>query len=355
MANLRDIKRRINSVVSTQQITRTMEMVATAKIRRATERIVQATPYATAMASVLQSVARRTRKPKNPLLLQHSKTSNIIVIVVSSDRGMAGGFNSSVLRTAEHFIAEMTERQIGCEIIACGSKAAAYYRDRSTPVAFDMRGNSADPTIIDAQRIASFVIDSYTSGKSDQVVMFYNHARNVADQEIRLEQVLPITQLDNDFQFGEEWESMMEGGSARVIASRVKEGVGDIERSEMTAEDVADATISRLTNGTNGTDQQEESSDEDDQIVQRYEFEPSATVVLNSLLPDFVKIRIFHALLDSAAGEQGARRKAMKSATDNATEMIDTLMRLYNRARQGAITTEITEIVGGAAALEETY
>jgi len=328
VANLRDIKRRINSVVSIQQITRTMEMVATAKIRRATERIVAATPYASAMAEVLQSVARQTKNPKNPLLLRHAEIKRIIVVVIASDRGMAGGFNSAILRTAENFIMEMHERGVECEIIACGSKTNSYFRERNTPTALNLRGNSADPTIVDAQRIASYVIDSYTNKTCDQVVMFYNHARNVADQELRLEQILPITSLDTGFQFGEEWDSMFYDEGAKAIASRAMEKQAAVSGQARMVYD-------------------------EDEIRMNYEYEPSAAVVLNALLPDYVKTRIYHALLDSAAGEQGARRKAMKAATDNANEMIETLMRQYNRARQSAITTEITEIVGGAAALED--
>jgi F-type H+-transporting ATPase subunit gamma len=363
VANLRDIQRRINSVVSTQQITRTMEMVATAKIKRATDRIVAATPYSSAMAEVLRSVARRTRKPNNPLLLLHESVKRIIVIVITSDRGMAGGFNSTVLRTTDNFVADMTSRGIECEIVTCGSKASAYFRTRNIPVTMTMRASSADPTIVDASRIASFVVDGYTREKCDQVLMFYNHARNVADQELRLEQVLPITQLDREFELGGEWESLLHDEVTQSSGSQkplVNDGIHSTRSwSSGGAEDlgITPSVAARVAVG-DVRDRMESALGQsrlagDETIYQNYEFVPSATAVLNILLPDYVKTRIYHALLDSAAGEQGARRKAMKSATDNATEMINTLMRLYNRARQGAITTEITEIVGGAAALED--
>ena len=329
MANLRDIKKRISSVTSTQQITRTMEMVATAKIRRATDRIVAATPYATAMAEVLKSVADRTAKPRNPLLLTHPTLSKVIVIVIASDRGMAGGFNSLVLRSADRFITQMQDYDISCDIVACGRKADAYFKYRKLPVALTLRGNSADPSIADAGLIASYVIDSYTKDQTDQVIMFYNHAKNVADQVLRLEQVLPITQLGIDQETDVDWNKIFADESANTAAHGTGEKISEAKNHARLAQ--VQATI-------------EENP---------YEYAPSATAVLDVLLPDYVKTRIYHALLDSAAGEQGARRKAMKSATDNANEMISTLLRMYNRARQGAITTEITEIVGGAAALED--
>jgi len=368
VANLRDIQRRINSVVSTQQITRTMEMVATAKIKRATDRIVAATPYSAAMVEVLQSVARRTRKPDNPLLTPHQSVNKIIVIVIASDRGMAGGFNSSVLRTAENFIAGMGERGIACELVTCGSKANNYFRPRETPIVLNMNAASSDPTIVDAQRIASFVIKSYTGGNCDQVVMFYNHARNVADQELRLEQVLPITSLDKDFEYGEQWEAMLHNeaeeiaalhasnttssirSSSDTVAPRHDSGDGDGQAQETSV--VVKVAVGDTRERMNEALENAKNVVQEENIL-NYEFVPSATAVLSMLLPDYVKTRIYHALLDSAAGEQGARRKAMKSATDNATEMINTLMRIYNRVRQSAITTEITEIVGGATALED--
>ena len=329
MANLRDIKRRINSVTSTQQITHTMEMVATAKIRRATDRIVASTPYASAMAEVLHSVARHTKDPKNPLLKRYDSLDRIVVIVVASDRGMAGGFNSSVLHSAENFLWSMASHGVFCEIIACGRKADAYFKYRNMKTVMTLNGSSADPTIVDAQRIASYCIDRYVNDKIQQVILFYNHAKNVADQVLHLEQVLPIIHLDFAEEPDVEWNEPYDDESAKTASFGVSEALQTATES------------SQLQHNTSLLDNNP------------YEFDPSAAAVLDTLLPDYVKIRIYHALLDSAAGEQGARRKAMKSATDNADEMIATLMRMYNRARQSAITTEITEIVGGAAALED--
>ncbi|MDR1713415.1 MAG: ATP synthase F1 subunit gamma [Coriobacteriales bacterium] len=328
MPSLRDIQKRITSVQSTKQITRTMEMVATAKIRRATDRIIAATPYAMAMVEVLQALARRTSGYENPLLAEHAEVKRVAVIVVVSDRGLAGGFNSNVLRAADRFIAGCQANGVACDIVACGKKAIAYFNYRKLPVALSFKDLSADPTVDEAREIASYVIDGYNSGNLDQVVLFYNHAKNVADQVQRTEQVLPILKVAYH-EVGEgEGEATYLDESAKAAAAGAAE---KMEAARKAAEAVSQA----------------------DEVGGDFDFEPSTEAVLNELLPAYVQTRIYHALLDSAAGEQGARRKAMKSATDNATEMVTTLTRIFNRARQGAITTEITEIVGGAAALEE--
>ena len=328
MPALRDIKKRITSVQSTKQITRTMEMVATAKIRRATDRIVAATPYAVAMVEVLQTVARLSSGTENPLLSTTNDSNRIAVIVVVSDRGLAGGFNSNVLRAADKFIARMRLAGLECDLITCGKKALGYFNYRKLPISLSFRDLSADPTIDQARQIASFVIDSYVNNKIDQVVIFYNHAKNVADQVLTTEQILPIGTIEvHEVGEGEE-EAVYLDESAKAAAAGASE---KMKRARRAAEDVSSAQ----------------------EMAGYFEYEPSMEAVLDELLPAYVQTRIYHALLDSAAGEQGARRKAMKSATDNATEMVSTLTRIYNRARQGAITTEITEIVGGAAALED--
>ena len=328
MPNLRDIKRRIDSVESTKQITRTMEMVATAKIRRSTDRIVSATPYAMAMVEVLETIASRTTTPASPLLEVHPEIKRIAVIVVTSDRGLAGGFNSNVLRAADRYMNVQRAEGIECDIIACGKKAIAYFKYRKLPVVLSYRDLSADPQVSQAREIASFAIEGYTTEKIDQVVIFYNHTKNVADQVVTTEPILPIEKVEHH-EIGEDEDSfahMDEGtkAAAHLVSSALKE-------AKKSARTLSSAS----------------------ELMGEFEYEPSTKAVLEALLPAYVETRIYHALLDSAAGEQGARRKAMKSATDNATEMVTTLTRVYNRARQGEITTEITEIVGGAAALED--
>ncbi|MCH4221050.1 MAG: ATP synthase F1 subunit gamma [Eggerthellaceae bacterium] len=308
MPNLHDIERRINSVNSTKQITRTMQMVAAAKIRRASQRVVEATPYAESMAEMLGDVAQRVGGSENALLQTHDDIKNVLVIAVVSDRGLAGGFNSNILRHVEKTINAETAQGRNVRIIACGKKAISFFNFRKVGLDMVFKDMSADPTIEEAASIAAKAIDEYESGECDKVVLVYNHTLNAAEQKLTQEEILPID-------------------SERFAHKQ------DLSKAE--SEGVTSA-------------EEDDTSLEGDVI-----FEPSADSVLDTLLPAYVKTMIYHALIDSAAGEQGARRTAMQSATDNANEMVDTLNRYYNRVRQGAITTEINEIVGGAAALED--
>lgn len=299
MANLRDIKKRIGSVQSTKQITRTMEMVATAKIRHATERITAADPYSQAMAKTLSSIAAQTDSAvAHPLLEAHEAKKTCIAIAVVSDRGLAGGFNSSILRDVDRYRKANDEAGIATDIIVCGKKGVSYFTYRNVEPVLVFKDLSSDPTLREAREISSYVRKRFLDGTADEVKVFYNHARNAADQDLREEVILPISAED-------------------LVKGSEEDAEGEVA------------------------------------IVTPPDFEPSAEAVLDRLLPAYVETMVYHALIDSAAAEQGARRKAMKSATDNATEMVETLDRLYNRVRQGAITTEITEIVGGAAALED--
>ncbi len=293
MPNLRDIKKRIDSVHSTQQITRTMEMVATAKIKKAQERIESARPYALAMVEVLGNVARYVSGASHPLLETHPERKRALVIAVTSDRGLAGAFNSNILRLTEDIIRRERAGGVETDIIAVGKKALGYFRYRGVEPVAGYRDISDKPTFADAKSIASHVIGAYSASDLDVVYVVFNHFKNVAEQRPETHQLLPI------------------------------------ERSVI------------------------ESAEKELQVRPEYLFLPSAGAVLERLLPTYVETLIFRALMESAAAEQGARRTAMKSATDNATEMINTLTRSYNRARQAAITNEIAEIVGGAAALEE--
>jgi F-type H+-transporting ATPase subunit gamma len=280
------------------------------------------------MVEVLQSIASRTSSPANPLLEVHPSIKRIAVIAVCSDRGLAGGFNSNVLRAVDRFVASNRDEGIECDIITCGKKAIPFFKYRNLPVLLSFKDQSADPQVAQSREIASLVIDEYVKGTIDKVVIFYNHARNVADQVLTSEVILPVEKVEYH-----------EVGEAEYLTVHLDE-------SAKAAAAHAAAALSEAKVSARGT------SSVDD-IQGDFDYEPSAEAVLDALLPSYIETRIFHALLDSAAGEQGARRKAMKAATDNATEMVTTLTRVYNRARQGAITTEITEIVGGAAALED--
>ena len=287
MPNLHDIERRIGSVSSTKQITRTMEMVAAAKIRRAGERVAAATPYSESMVEMLANVAKRVGGSDNALLRKHDEVKNVLFVVVVSDRGLAGGFNSNVLRHVERLMNEKQAAGASVQVVACGKKAVGYFTYRKVEPVLGFTDLSADPTVEEAASVAAYAIDGYENGTIDEVFVVYNHSKNAAalDAELAAEGV------------------QQEAGEAKLE--------GDVI------------------------------------------FEPSAEAVLDRLLPAYVRTTLYHALIDSAAAEQGARRNAMMSATDNATEVLETLTRLYNRVRQGAITTEISEIVGGAAALED--
>ena len=181
MPNLRDIKRRISSVQNTKQITRTMEMVATAKIRHATERIAAATPYAETMRKTLADVASQSTYIDNPLLMEHEVKKNDLAIVIVSDRGLAGGFNSNVFRMVEHYIAANSKADIKTDVIICGKKANGYFRYRHIEPVLAYSDLSADPTFAQAREISSYVRARYLEGTADEVKVFYNHARNAAD------------------------------------------------------------------------------------------------------------------------------------------------------------------------------
>lgn len=296
MATLRDIKDRIKSVQSTRQITSTMEMVATAKLKRAQNRIESARPYAMSMAEMLGRVVQATGDDvAHPLLEVREERRRVCVISVVSDRGFAGAFNSNIIRMTERLMADLASQNAEVELITSGKKLQAYFRYRGIEPAVSLVGMSDKPRYKDARVVAERVIAEYESGAVDAVYVLYNRFRNVADQVPEMQQLLPI-----------DHETLV----------KVEE---DAER-------------------TGGP--------------REYIFEPSSEGVLTNLLPSYVEALVYRAMLESAAAEQGARRTAMKSATDNASEMITTLTRSYNRARQDAISTEIAEIVGGAAAQE---
>ena len=309
MPNLHDIERRINSVTSTKQITRTMEMVAAAKIRRASVRMENSLPWAAALSDMLVSTAAYSRIKDDPLLNPHDEVKHCVIIVVSSDRGLAGGFNSNALRAAEKLMKEKEAAGAKVSIIACGKKACGYFEYRGVEPLVEVRDRSADPTYAEASEIAEYIRKGYLAGEIDEVLIVFNHMVNAGEQRLVVKNTLPIPRAS--------WVDQMD-------LSRFEEDIYFDFREHI-----------------------------DDQHEGEIEFEPDTRHCLIYLEAAYLRTDVYFALVDSAAAEQGARRTAMKSATDNATEMISTLTRIYNRERQGAITTEITEIVGGAAALEE--
>ncbi|AEB06316.1 ATP synthase F1 subcomplex gamma subunit [Coriobacterium glomerans PW2] len=301
MANLRDIKKRISSISSTMQITRTMEMVSTAKIRRALDRARRAEPYKKALTDVMLTVAQDAQSAGNNALMRpRESVKRGLVVAVASDRGLAGGFNVGVVRSVEQIMSDWGRRGIDTEIITCGRKPSEYFGSRAD-VVMNFTGSSADPTLEQARMIASYICDGYASEQIDQVEVVYHHARNRVVQQLRCERLLPLDP---------EMLAMAHGPRKNA-----NEGPKRLQAS--------------------------------------FTFVPSAERVLGELIPSYVLTVVHQALIDSAAAEQGARRTAMHSATENATAIISTLSHTYNRVRQASITTEINEIVGGASALEE--
>lgn len=304
MANLREIQRRMSSISSTMQITRTMEMISTARIQHALARAEEASPYKDAITNMLANVASAGRNSTEPLLRKHDEEKHVLFIVIASDRGLAGGFNVLQQRAVDHEMRSLAQRGIKSSVITCGRKPTEYFTYRKIKPVLSFVGVSSEPTMDEADRISSYVIDGYVRGEIDRVVLLYWHAKNRVDQTQVTEQLLPIAR-----------ESLMMPNKPRN-----PEALYEVKHK----------------------------------IDPVYRFEPSAEEVLGYLMPAYFRTVIYHALLDSAAAEHGARRRAMQSATDNAKEVLGSLSRTYNRERQGAITTELNEIIGGAAALEES-
>lgn len=303
MANLREISRRMSSIKNTMQITRTMEMISTARIRKALDRAEQAKPYKDAITRMLANVASAGFDGSEPLLAKHLEEKHVLFVLVGSDRGLAGGFNIAPQREVEHEMLRLAEKGVKSSIITCGRKPTEYFTTRKMEPVMSFVGISSEPTMDEADRISSYVTTGYINGDLDRVMLVYWHAKNRVDQTQVTEQLLPI-------------------GSDKLTMPnkpRTREAVTEIQGEEFT----------------------------------EFLFFPSAEKVLGHLLPAYFRTVIFHALLDSAAAEHGARRRAMQSATDNAKEVLDNLGRTYNRERQGAITTELTEIIGGTSALED--
>lgn len=304
MANLREIQRRMSSISSTMQITRTMEMISTARIQHALARAEEASPYKDAITNMLANVASAGSNSTEPLLRKHDEEKHVLFVVIASDRGLAGGFNVLQQRAVDHEMRALAQRGIKSSVITCGRKPTEYFTYRKIKPVLSFVGVSSEPTMDEADRISSYVIDGYVRGEIDRVVLLYWHAKNRVDQTQVTEQLLPI-----------ERESLMMPNKPRK-----PEALYEVKHK----------------------------------IDPVYRFEPSAEEVLGYLMPAYFRTVIYHALLDSAAAEHGARRRAMQSATDNAKEVLGSLSRTYNRERQGAITTELNEIIGGAAALEES-
>jgi F-type H+-transporting ATPase subunit gamma len=288
-AKIRIVRRRIRSVQSTMKITRAMELIASSRIVKAQKRVEQARPYAVQLTAAMEDVAAQTGSLAHPLLETREHPSKVGVFVVTSDRGLAGSYNSNVLKLAEQQIDDVRRRGLEPVVYVSGKKGVGYFRFRAVPIHADWQGHSEVPTYEVAISIGQRLMEDFAAGEIDELQCAYTDFRSAFTLRATLKRFLPIA--------------------------------------------------SHEVTGSGGTVQAE------------YLFEPGPEEILDHLLPQYVITKVYAALLESAASENAARRRAMKAATENAEEIIKVLTRQANRARQDEITTEIMEIVGGAEAL----
>lgn len=292
MPNLKDIRRRIRSVKNMQQITKAMKMVSAARLRRAQERVTAARPYANTMTRVLESLASRVEGLDHPLLEQRGD-ENILILLVTADKGLCGAFNTNLIKTVSLYLRDNADKNVS--LIPVGRRGRDFFRRRSIDMPAEyVNVGGKTVSFDDAAAIARKAMDLYTDEGSnfDRVYIVYNEFRSVISQKVVMKQLLPIGGLDEE-------------------------------------EPAANAGAS--------TD---------------YVYEQPPSVILGRLLPKYIETQVYYSLLESIASEHGARMTAMDSASKNASELIDRLTLYANRVRQAAITSEIIEVVSGAQALE---
>ncbi|HKV81888.1 MAG TPA: FoF1 ATP synthase subunit gamma [Candidatus Sulfotelmatobacter sp.] len=360
MPNILDIRRRIRSVINTRQITKAMKMVSAAKLRRAQERALAARPYAQMLTNVLKSLVARaeiydpeTGEPKHPLLAQREEKT-ILLIIVTGDKGLAGAFNANILKAAARFLESKAGKNIDIEAI--GRKGRDFLRRRYPAALIQTRSLAEAEELLDevertaqertaalqiagehigilgkvefaqASALAESVIRRYCREEIDSVYLVFNEFKSVIAQRLIVEQILPIERI------GEQ-------------AVRLAEEMTEEEKKKAKEAAVSAGAGLRATDGAEGSASQFGTSQVD------YIYEQPPAELFRALLPKYVSIQIFRALLESVAAEHAARMTAMDSATNNATDMIDSLTLVMNRARQAKITKEIIEIVSGAAAM----
>ena len=291
MANLKEVRNRISSVSSTQQITKAMKMVSAAKLKRATNAIIQLRPYADKLKEMLANLSASLEDGSSPFL-QEREPNRVLVVVVTSNRGLAGAFNTNVIKTANNLIAEKYSNQLkagNVSVVGIGKKGQEYYQRRKYNVIGNNNELFSDLTFLNVSKVTEAIMQGFLKGEYDRVELVYNRFKNAAVQFLTVEQLLPVP------------------------------------KAEKKKEDAASQVD--------------------------YILEPSQEAIVEQLIPKNIKIQLYKAVLDSHASEHGARMTAMDKATDNAGELLKALKLSYNQARQAAITTELTEIVSGAAAL----
>jgi F-type H+-transporting ATPase subunit gamma len=288
MPSLKSIKKRIGSVKNTRQITKAMKMVSAAKLRRAQENVIAARPYASKLAEVLSRLAGNVEADVSPLLQRKEHVDKLLLVVVTSDRGLCGGFNANLSKAADRFIKERKANYSELKVMTIGRKGYDYLKSRHQ-VWKNYANIQSNLNYQTAALLGQEIIDGFLAEEYDEVHIVYNQFRSVMSQDITFTQLLPVTP------------------------------------PECAAEDA---------------------------VCREYIYEPSQEALLAELLPKHIEVQIFKTLLESVAGEHGARMTAMDSASKNATEMIGKLTLIYNRARQAAITKELMEIISGAESVK---
>jgi F-type H+-transporting ATPase subunit gamma len=289
-AQLRVVRRRIRSVQSTMKITRAMELISASRLARAQERVAQARPYTDEITAALESVVSTEATVSHPLLEQRAESRAAAVLVITSDRGLAGPYNANVLRTAEELQARLREDGVEPKLYVTGRKGLGYYRFRQRPIEQSWTGFSDRPSYEDARAVVDVLVEAFLDHRVDEIHAVFTDFVSAGTQRAVARRFVPL------------------------VIEEVEEGPPE--------------------------------------PIPQYLFEPSPERLLDALLPRYVQARVFTAMLESTASEHAARRRAMKAATDNAEELIEDLTREYNQARQAQITQEIMEIVGGAEALQ---
>ncbi len=285
------LKRRVKSIQSTKKITRAMELIAATRVVKAQQRAMAARPYAEQITEVIQHLSQAGAGKEHPLLRQADSVDKVAFVVITSDRGLAGAYNTSVIRAAERDLQGAQSEGADYSLVLIGKKAASYFKFRNYRIDASFTDMSDTPRYEDARRVAEVVIDAFVDGDVDQVRLVYTRFLSAASQKVVVRRFMPL----------------------QAVASE--------DEGSHTAD---------------------------------YEYEPSPGEIFDRLLPRYVEARLFAAMLDAAASEHAARQRAMKSATDNAEELETKLSRAMNRARQDSITTEIMEIVGGAEAMSQS-
>jgi len=292
MATLRDIRKRLKAIQSTKKITAAMKMVAAAKMRKVQDRMLNFRPYASRMGTVLTDLAKVAEREIHPLLALRLK-KKVEVVVITSDKGLCGAFNTNILKAANNYINGLKKEGIELTLSVVGRKARDFFKRRSIPMRNEWVGLSGRISYTNAQEIAGSLIEGYTGETFDEVIVIYNEFKSMIAQKVTIMKLLPVGVIEGE------------------------EGQKEVS---MTAD---------------------------------YLYEPSRAAVFEKLLPKYIEIQIYRALLESSASEEAARMAAMENATKNCSELIIKVTLLANKVRQAAITGELMDIVGGVEALKD--